>query len=131
MPEPPKPAKPAALGTSLSERLETLRRGDMETATRQGEKLLKESHQGTWSLRLEIACQGDTIQRAVGVFPDGKPDLFILPIKLRDGRTCYQVFCGRFPSQAAAEKQAKSLPGIFREGNRPKPFKLSEIPGKQ
>jgi septal ring-binding cell division protein DamX len=126
-----KPVK-LEIGTSVSERLETLRRGDMDTASKQGEKLLKETHRGQWSLRLEIACKGDTIQRAVGVFPDGKPDLFILPITLRDGRSCYQVFYGHFSSEGAAEKQVHSLPSIFREGaNRPKPFKISEIPGKQ
>lgn len=132
-PEPPKPEPPksAEVGTSIPERLEVLRRGDMNLACRQGEKLLKESAQAQWTLRLEIACQGDTIRRAVEVFGEGKPDLFVLPIKLRDGRTCYQVFLGRYASQGAAEKQVRSLPAIFREGNKPKPFKISDIPGKQ
>jgi len=132
-PEPPapKPPKAAEVGISIPERLEVLRRGDMDLASRQGGKLLKESPQGQWTLRLEIACQGDTIRRAVEVFGDGKPDLFVLPIKLRDGRTCYQVFLGRYASQGAAEKQVRTLPAIFREGNRPKPFKITDIPGKQ
>ena len=139
-PEPPKPVpappkvapKPAEIGTSIAERLETLRRGDLEFAAKQGEKLLRETRKGQFSLRLEIACMGDTIRRALEVFPDGKPDLFVVPIKLRDGRTCYQVFYGRFPSLAAAEKQVKVLPSIFREGaNRPKPFMVTEIPSKQ
>jgi hypothetical protein len=139
-PEPPKPdplpekkpTKPVEMGTSIAERLEVLRRGDLELAMKQGAKVVKETKHGQWSLRLEIACMGDTIRRAVDVFPDGKPDLFLLPIKLRDGRTCYQVFYGRFPSEGAAEKRAKDLPSIFREGgNRPRPFKLTELPTKQ
>jgi len=127
-----KPVKATTVGTSLSERLETIRRGDLELAMKQGAKVVQETRRGQWSLRLEIACMGDTLRRAVDVFPDGKPDLFLLPIKLRDGRTCYQVYYGRFPSEGAAEKHIKGLPNIFREGgNHPKPFKVSELPAKQ
>jgi septal ring-binding cell division protein DamX len=134
-PEPPpekKPNKPLEVGTSIPERLEVLRRGDLELATKQGAKVVKEARRGQWSLRLEIACMGDTVRRALDVFSEGKPDLFLLPIKLRDGRTCYQVYYGRFPSESAAEKRAKDLPAIFREGgNHPRPFKLSDLPSKQ
>ena len=124
--------KDSLKGVSVSDRLEALRRGEMEKACRQGEKHRKELKPGLWSLRLEIACQGDTLRRATDAFPGGKPDLFILPIRLRDGRTCYQVYYGRFNSEAAADKEVRKLPGIFREGgNRPRPFRLSEIPSRQ
>jgi len=130
-PEPPKPTPPV-LGTSVPERLEALRKGDLELASRQGQAYLAEGPGKHWTLRLEIACLGETLMKAVDLFPDGKPDLFILPMSLRDGRSCYQVFYGKFATSAAAEKQARELPKAFHEGgNRPKVFRLSEIPRKQ
>jgi hypothetical protein len=104
----------------------------MDRAERQGEKYRKQLKGSTWTLRLEIACKPETIRHAAEAFPDGKPDLFILPIRLRDGRTCYQLFYGEFSTEASAQKQVAKLPRIFREGgNRPKPFKVSEIPTRQ
>jgi hypothetical protein len=131
-PEPPKPAAVPVLGTSIQERADALRRGDLELAIKQGQKYLKEGPSKQWTLRLEIACVGETLKRAVEIFPEGKPDLFIVPMTLRDGRSCYQVFYGKFPSSAAAEKQAAGLPKAFHEGgNRPKAFQISEIPSRQ
>jgi len=119
-------------GISIADRAEALRHGEMDRAQRQGEKHRKQLKGNTWSLRLEIACMPDTIRRAAESFPDGKPDIFILPIRLRDGRTCYQLFFGEFHSEATAQKYVQKLPRIFREGgNRPKPFKVSEIPAHQ
>jgi len=83
-------------------------------------------------LRLEIACQGDTIRRLVGIFKGKEPDIFLLPIGMRDGRVCYQVLFGRFPTLPAAEKQLKRLPASFlADRNRPKIFRFSEIPKLQ
>jgi septal ring-binding cell division protein DamX len=99
---------------------------------RQGQRLLKEVPPGHWTLRLEIACQGDTIRRLVGIFQGHEPDIFLLPIALRDGRVCYQVLYGRFPTQAAAEKQLRRLPASFlADRNRPKKFRFSELPKMQ
>jgi len=42
------------------------------------------------------------------------------------------VLYGHFPSKEAAEKQLKHLPATFlANGNRPKSFKMSEIPKLQ
>lgn len=150
-PEPPKPAPPAPpesptptpepapvpspsakVGTSLQERNDALRKGDLDLAIRQGEAFLQEGPAKHWTIRLEIACMGDTLKRAVEYFPEGKADLFVLPISLKDGRTCYQVFYGKIPSRKAAERQTDDLPKAFREGgNRPKVFRLSEVPTRQ
>ncbi len=141
-PESPKPAAPApvlpkptpspVIGTSIQERVDALRKGDLELAIQQGQKYLAEGSAKQWTLRLEIACVGETLKRAVEIFPDGKPDIFIVPMTLRDGRSCYQVFYGKFPSSATAEKQAGSLPKALHEGgNRPKAFRIAEIPSKQ
>jgi hypothetical protein len=139
-PEPPKPEPPKpvaakavpAVGTTAQERAEALRKGDLVLALKQGEAYVREKSAQRWTLRLEIACQGDTISRAAGLFPDDRPDLFLIPMKLRDGRTCYQIFYGKFASAAAAERQVATLPAPFREGgNRPKAFKIAEIPSAQ
>ena len=131
-PEPPKPEPVQVVGTSVGERVDALRKGDLELAIKQGQKYLEEEPGSQWTLRLEIACMGDTLNKAVELFGEEKPDLFILPITLRDGRSCYQVFYGRFPSSAAAEKRAAGLPKAFHEaGNRPKAFRTTEIPSKQ
>jgi hypothetical protein len=139
-PEPAPPARPALpapaavteLSISIPARLKALEQGDLDLAVRQGQRLAREIPPGHWTLRLEIACQGDTIRRLVDIFKGKQPDIFLLPISLVDGRVCYQVLYGRFPSQAAAEKQLKRLPPSFlADRNRPKTFRFSEIPKVQ
>ena len=131
-PEPKPEPKAKPIGASIPERLEALRKGDLVKAVAQGAQRVKDAPSGHFVLRLEIACQGDTIRRVSELFKDGKPDLFILPMKLRDGRTCYQVLYGNFPGKDAAEKEMKHLPPAFQgERNRPKLFKFSEIPKEQ
>ncbi len=128
----PRPATPKEVGHSPGERAEALRKGDVTLAVRQGERYLKELAKSQWTLRLEIACQPETLRRAVGLFEDAKPDLWVLPLALRDGRGCFQVFAGHYPNRAAAEKAIRKLPAPFRsEGNRPKPFKIGDIEIKQ
>jgi len=129
-PEPVKPAKPVS--TTIADRLAALTKGDLVLAVKQGEARVKELPASRWTLRLEIACQGDTLREVTHGFRREQPDLYVLPIKWRDGRSCYQVFYGQFPSREAAERQMSRLPATFRaNGNRPKAFKLSDIPKLQ
>ena len=131
-PGPPKPEPAAEVVTTPEARAEALRRGDLEMAIKQGQKYVAEGPAGQWTLRLEIACMGETLSKAVALFGDGRPDLFVVPMTLLDGRSCYQVFYGKFPSGASAEKAAAALPKAFHEaGNRPKAFLVSELPSKQ
>jgi len=134
-PKPETKAKPAPvkeIRTTPGDRAEALRKGDIELAIRQGEKLAKELPRGHWTLRLEIACQPETLRRAVDLFEDGKPDLWVLPLALRDGRGCYQVFYSHFSSKALAEKAVKKLPTAFHaDRNRPKSFQIGDIGIKQ
>ena len=119
-------------GTSAGERAEALRKGDTALAVRQGAKFAKGLPKGHWTLRLEIACQPETLRRAVELFGDSRPDLWVLPLRLRDGRGCFQVFQGHYPSRALAEKAVRKLPAAFRgPANRPKPFQIGEIALKQ
>ncbi|HCZ32097.1 MAG TPA: hypothetical protein DHV93_00595 [Holophagaceae bacterium] len=116
---------------SKGDRLQAILDGNLKLATTQGAAQRK-SIQGKWTLRLEIACQGGTIQHAAGLLKGRDPDLFILPMAMRDGRTCYQVFLGSYGSEAAARDAAKRLPSPFlAEGNRPKPFRVAQIPDRQ
>lgn len=120
------------VSASLADRLEALRRGDLAKALAQGRQRVKETAAGHWTLRLEIACQGDTIRHVADLFKDGKPDLFLMPMTLRDGRGCYQILYGDFPSKEAAEKEAKRLPPAFTaEHNRARPFRYGDIPAEQ
>jgi septal ring-binding cell division protein DamX len=112
--------------------LKALEQGDLDQAVRQGQRLAQDVPPGHWTLRLEIACQGETIRRLVGIFTGAEPDIFLLPLAMRDGRVCYQVFYGRFATQAAADKQLKHLPASFlADRNRPKKFRFSELPKAQ
>lgn len=121
---------PLAFG--VEDRCRTLRKGDLERAVRQGQAFRQAQKPGTWTLRLEIACQAETLQKAVGLFQDKDPDLWILPMSLRDGRGCYQLFWGAYPNRAAALRQVARVPSAFRaEGNRPKPFRLEDLSERQ
>lgn len=123
----PKPAGPA----SREDRYKAIAAGSWKLALIQGEAQRKHLR-GKWTLRLEIACQGSTVQHAAELLRKQEPDLFLLPMTMRDGRTCYQVFLGEYRSEAAALRAARRLPAPFlAEGNRPKPFRVAEIPAHQ
>ena len=133
VPPPPAVVQPPAKPTvsSRQDRLLTILKGDWKQAVAQGQSYRKTLPRG-WVLRLEIACQGSTVQRAAELFKERDPDFFILPMAMRDGRTCYQVFLGHWGSEAAAKAASKKLPGLFlAEGNRPKPFRVGQIPDRQ
>ncbi|GLH69202.1 hypothetical protein GETHPA_07350 [Geothrix rubra] len=138
-PEPPKPeAKPEpktqareVAPASREERFKAITAGSWKLALAQGEAHRKRLR-GKWTLRLEIACQGATVQHAAELLRKQEPDLFLLPMTMRDGRTCYQVLLGEYRSEAAALRAARRLPAPFlAEGNRPKPFRVAEIPSRQ
>ncbi len=131
-PEPVKPAPPVASGpASKSQRLQTIAQGNWKQAIAEG-TAQREALQSRWTLRLEIACLGATVQQAAELLNKQDPDLFIVPMAMRDGRTCYQIFLGSYGSEAAAKAAAQSLPAPFLvEGNRPKPFRVAQIPDRQ
>ncbi len=136
-PEPPKPEPkpkaqaPEAAPASREERFKAITAGSWKLALAQGEAHRKRLR-GKWTLRLEIACQGATVQHAAELLRKQEPDLFLLPMTMRDGRTCYQVLLGEYRSEAAALRAARRLPAPFlAEGNRPKPFRVAEIPSRQ
>jgi septal ring-binding cell division protein DamX len=116
---------------SKADRLQTIFQGDWKKAVSQGSLQTKALH-GRWTLRLEIACQGTTIQHAANLLKGQDPDLFLRPMTMRNGQVCYQIFFGSFDSEAAAKDAAKKLPPPFlAEGDRPKPFRAAQIPDRQ
>ena len=101
----------------------------MSKAVELGRKRIAELPANHWTVRLEVANLSSTLKSAVGAFPGGQPDLFVAPLKLRGGKTAYQLFLGAYATKAAAERAALAVPSFFREGgNRPKPFQISGIP---
>jgi len=120
---------PLAAPSSLSDRLEALRKGDMSRSIELGRARIAAIPKGHWTIRLEIANLSSTLGNAVRAFSEGRPDLFVAPIQLRGGKTAYQLFLGDYASREEAERAAKSVPGFFLEGGqRPKPFLGAGIP---
>jgi hypothetical protein len=126
---PPQIDAPAS-DPSASLRWAALYKGDWETAMAQGSAHRVEL-KDAWVLRLEVACQPDTLVRAVAAFKE-PADVFLVPMAMKDGRTCHQVCFGRFASEAEAQTAITHLPGLFTEGgNKPRPFQASNLPEKQ
>lgn len=129
-PEPP--PKPEAGAPQAEQRWATLKAGKVEQALAQGRAHVKTLKGSRWTLRLEIACQGETLRNAAAWMEARNKDLFILPMTLRGGQTCNQLFMGSFASRAEAEAEIPKLPPPFREGgNKPRAFQVSEIPARQ
>ena len=134
--QPRPPGPPAQMQEPLSapsraDRLQAISQGDWKKAVSQG-SLLTKALQGRWTLRLEIACQGTTIQHAANLLKGQDPDLFLRPMTMRNGQVCYQIFFGSFDSETAAKDAARKLPSPFlAEGNQPKPFQVAQIPDRQ
>jgi hypothetical protein len=121
----------AAPTQDLKERLDALRQGDLAKAVALGRKRIAAVSANRWTLRLDVADLPSTLRTAVASFSGKEPDLFIVPIKLRGGKTSYQVFLGDYPSKADAERAGKTVPSAFLEGGqRPKPFLVHGIPNQ-
>lgn len=133
-PESPKPEAPKAetspAPSTAAQRWATLHKGDWEAALAQG-ATYRSALKDAWVLRLEVACQPDTLARAVAAFKE-PADLFLVPMAMKDGRTCRQVCLGRFTSEAEAQAALTHLPTLFTQGgNKPRPFQASQLPEKQ
>ncbi|MBK8725574.1 MAG: hypothetical protein IPL96_05845 [Holophagaceae bacterium] len=127
---PPAKAEPAAAGPEA--RWSALRSGRLDQALVQGRAHAKSLGASRWILRLEIACQQETLQNAASWMEARNKDLFILPMTLKNGQSCHQLFMGSYASKAEAEGEIAKLPPPFREGgNKPRAFQVSDIPTRQ
>lgn len=129
----PSPApEPAPKLLPAEVRWTALRTGRLDSAIVQGRSHVRALPGARWTLRLVIACQGETLQNAAGWLSASSRDVFIVPMAMRNGQSCNQLFLGTFASKAEAEAEIPRLPAQFREGgNKPRPYQVSEIPSRQ
>jgi outer membrane biosynthesis protein TonB len=108
-PAAPAPAAPA--GDRYRNGLEVLRAGDFDAAADIFESVLGTEHRGEFTLLLLTACQHDTIrdaQRALGA------QAVYLVSKKVNGRACFRVCVGTYPTREAAGRALGELPGAYR-----------------
>jgi hypothetical protein len=118
----PVASRPAAGGTDPRA---LLREGNYPEASRRFFDNVRNAPQGSATIQLLVACSGETIQKALANVPD--EDLFIVPFNL-NGRACYRVLWGLYPSPARATSALGSLPGYFRDaGAKPRVVAAAEI----
>jgi len=87
--------------------------GDYRAAARQfGREVSRGS--GDYTIQLLTACQDQTVKRAVDS-AGASPQLFILST-IVEGRNCYRVYWGRYPSQRKAQEALRhDVPSPFRQ----------------
>ncbi len=125
------PASPSPLGPKL---VPAPGSGDVQLskAYAQGKAHKASLPTESWTLRLEIACQKETVENATKMLLAAGMTSYTLPMKMNDGKTCTQIFTGSYKSRDEAESHIKNLPPAFLSGgNKPRPFLVSEIPEKQ
>ncbi len=88
-------------------------RGDYRAAAREfGRDVTAAS--GDYTIQLLTACQDQTVKRAVDT-AGGSPEVFILST-IVEGRNCYRVYWGRYPSQRKAQEALRhDVPATFRQ----------------
>ncbi len=129
---PAKPEPPAPSPASPEQRWASLKAGRMDQALGQGQAHVRSLKGSRWTIRLEIACQTETLRNAAEWMTGWNKDLFVVPIAMKNGQTCNQLFVGSYASKGEAEGQIPRLPRQFREGgNKPRVFQVAEIPSRQ
>ena len=127
---PTQPAQPPAntrtVDTSIEARFRAIADGDANRALEQGAAFQASLPGSVWTIRLVVACQSGTLQGCASALASARPDLFLLPIRLSNGNSCYQLFLGRFSNKNAAEAEARKLPDHFKNAT-PKVMQINEI----
>jgi hypothetical protein len=96
-----------------------LARGDLSDAAGRFESVMA-SRKGMYTIQLALACEPRTVTRAVQT-TRGSTELFILPREY-NGRSCYRLLWGTYPSRSAAERARASVPRAFlKDKNGPFP----------
>jgi hypothetical protein len=126
------PAPAPAEKNAKPPHLACIEAGDLAGAAELGRQKLSALDKEHWTLRLDIAYESTTVVNLVKSMPGQEESCFLLPIRMKDGRTCYQVFLGDFPTESAALAKRAELPAWYtRRGNAPIPFKLGALPEQQ
>jgi hypothetical protein len=124
---PPPSAPPAARAgpIDLAAARTLLRQGRLDEAARGFESNVRRAPAGTFSVQLLVACSAETVQKAVASVDS--PELYIVPVHYQ-GRSCYRMCWGLYPSGNRALSAARSLPEYFRVGGaKPKVQPASEM----
>lgn len=112
---PPATAPPVAPSgpVSLTQARNLMRQGQLPAAARGFLSNVKSAPSGTLSVQLLVACSPDTVQKAAANVDS--PELYILPVNYQ-GRDCFRLCWGMYPTQARASAGLKALPPYFRAG---------------
>jgi septal ring-binding cell division protein DamX len=127
-PTPPPPTAPAAtrpgpvdLGTART----LMRQGRLDEAARGFEGNVRRAPAGTFSVQLLVACSAETVQKAVTAVDS--PELYIVPVQYQ-GRDCYRMCWGLYPSGNRAQSAVRGLPDYFRVGGaKPRVMATAEL----
>jgi hypothetical protein len=105
---------PAASGPiSLTQARALLRQGQFTQAARGFASNAKAAPAGTLSVQLLVACAPETVEKATANVDS--PELYILPVSYQ-GRECFRLCWGMYPSQPRAAAGLRALPPYFRAG---------------
>ncbi|HEY7411677.1 MAG TPA: DUF4388 domain-containing protein [Vicinamibacteria bacterium] len=113
----PPATTPAAAPLPSEDALTTARRlmgsGDLAASARSFASHVRRTPAGTRTVQLMVACSGETVQKAMA--GTGSPELLILPVEYQ-GRSCFRMCWGLYPTDARAQAAARALPPYFRQG---------------
>jgi Domain of unknown function (DUF4388) len=105
---------PASSGpVTLAQARALLRQGQFPQAARGFASNAKVAPAGTLSVQLLVACAPETIEKAAASVDS--PELYILPVSYQ-GRECFRLCWGMYPSQTRAAAGLRGLPPYFRAG---------------
>jgi hypothetical protein len=105
---------PASSGPiSLAQARALLRQGQFTQAARGFASNAKAAPAGTLSVQLLVACAPETVEKATANVDS--PELYILPVSYQ-GRECFRLCWGMYPSQPRAAAGLRALPPYFRAG---------------
>ncbi len=119
---PPGEAAPPA---PASDARALLQSGSYPEAARRFAADMKSAGRNAATLQLLIACSSETVQKAVENV--GSNELLIVPVQFQ-GRDCYRLCWGIYPTPERATAALRTLPGYFRErGATPRVIPAAEI----
>jgi septal ring-binding cell division protein DamX len=128
-PQPDEPQLPAP-DISAAARFAAISQGNASTAVEQGKAYRDRLPKSAWTIRLVVAEQRDTLRNCARALDGGGHDVFLMPLKMRNGRSCYQLFLGNFPTRLSAEAELKRLPEFLQKGS-PTLMQVAEIVAEQ
>jgi len=124
-PASPSASPPASAAASITGARALLQGGRYPEAARLFAADMKAAGRSAATLQLLIACSSETVQKAVESV--GSDELLIVPVQFQ-GRDCYRLCWGVYPSPARATAALRTLPGYFRErGATPRVMPAAEI----